>query len=61
MYHPLHEADLEKFVSIADRIIDETVRTAISAYEQKSQNFANANFRTVSRLESVLNADFREI
>lgn len=89
MYHPLHEADLEKFVSIADRIIDETVRTAISplkkarerygitqeelsiisgislrmirAYEQKSQDFANANFRTVSRLESVLNADFREI
>ena len=89
MYHPLHEADLEKFVSIADQIINETVRTSISplkkarerygltqqelsqisgislrmirAYEQKSQDIANANFKTVSRLENVLHTDFSEI
>jgi len=88
MYHPLHEADLDKFGAIADRIIDETVRKSISplkkarerngltqeelakksgislrmirAYEQKSQDMANANFRTVSRLETVLHTDFRE-
>lgn len=89
LYHPLHEADLEKFVSIADEIINDAVRTSISplkkarerygltqedlsrisgislrmirAYEQKSQDIANANFRTVSRLESVLHSDFSEI
>ena len=88
LYYPLHEADLEKFADIADRIIAENDRNAISplkkarerlgitqeelarisgvslrmirAYEQKSQDIANANFRTVSRLESVLNADFSE-
>ncbi len=36
------------------------LRTSIFAYEQKSQDIANANFRTVSRLESVLHADFSE-
>ena len=89
MYHPLHEADLDKFASVADRIITETVSTSMSplkkarerygltqeelsrisgislrmirAYEQKSQDIAKANFRTVSRLESVLHTDFSEI
>ena len=89
MYHPLHEADLNKFVTIADRIINESVRTAINplkkarerygitqeelsrisgislrmirAYEQKSQDISRANFRSVSRLESVLHTDFSKI
>ena len=89
MYHPLHEADLNKFVTIADRIINESVRTAINplkkarerygitqeelsrisgislrmirAYEQKSQDISRANFRSVSRLESVLHTDFSTI
>ncbi|MBQ0081193.1 MAG: helix-turn-helix transcriptional regulator [Alistipes sp.] len=89
MYHPLHEADLDKFATIAEKIIAENVKTSISplkkareqhglsqvelsrisgislrmirAYEQKSQDFAKANFRTVSKLESVLHADFSEI
>lgn len=89
LYHPLHEADLDKFATVADRIIAEAVNTSVSplkkarerygltqeelsrisgislrmirAYEQKSQDLAKANFRTVSRLESVLHADFSEI
>lgn len=89
MYHPLHEADLDKFAAVADSIIAENVSTSISplkkarelygltqeelsrisgislrmirAYEQKSQDIAKANFSTVSRLESVLHADFSEI
>ena len=89
LYHPLHEADLDKFAAVADGIIAEKVNTSISplkkararygltqeelsrisgislrmirAYEQKSQDIASANFRTVSRLESVLNSDFSEI
>ena len=89
LYHPLHEADLDKFATVADRIIAETVNTSVSpvkkarerygltqeelsrisgislrmirAYEQKSQDIAKANFRTVSRLEAVLHADFGEI
>ena len=89
LYHPLHEADLDKFAAIADKIIATTVSASISplkksrerhgltqeelsrisgislrmirAYEQKSQDIAKANFRTVSRLESVLHADFSEI
>ena len=88
LYHPLHESDLDKFATVADTIIAETVNTSISplkkareqcgltqkelsrisgislrmirAYEQKSQDIANANFRTVSRLESVLHADFSD-
>ena len=89
LYHPLHEADLDKFAATADRIIAENVNAAVSplkkarerygltqeelsrisgislrmirAYEQKSQDIANANFSTVSRLESVLHVDFSEI
>ena len=89
LYQPLHEADLDKFAAVADRIIAENVNTSISplkkarekygltqedlsrisgvslrmirAYEQKSQDIANANFRTVSKLESVLHTDFSEI
>lgn len=89
LYHPLHEADLDKFATVADRIIAGTVNSSVSpvkkarerygltqeelsrisgislrmirAYEQKSQDIAKANFRTVSRLESVLHADFNEI
>ena len=89
LYHPLHEADLDKFATVADRIIAETVNSSVSpvkkarerygltqeelsrisgislrmirAYEQKSQDIAKANFRTVSRLESVLHVDFNEI
>lgn len=89
LYHPLHEADLDKFATVADRIIAEAVNTSVSplkkarerygltqeelsrisgislrmirAYEQKSQDLAKANFRTVSRLESALHADFSEI
>ena len=88
MYHPLHEADLDKFADIADKIIDKSVKNSksplkkarercgitqkelsrisgislrmIRAYEQKSQDIANANFSTVSRLESILHADFSE-
>jgi len=33
----------------------------IRAYEQKSQDLSRANFKTVSRLESVLHADFSEM
>jgi len=86
LYHPLHEADLDKFSTIADHIIAETVKTSLSplkkarerlgltqkelsrisgislrmirAYEQKSQDIANANFSTVSRLSAVLHTDF---
>ena len=89
LYHPLHEADLDKFADIADKIIAETVNTSISplkkarerngltqeelsrisgvslrmirAYEQKSQEMANANFMTVLRLETVLHADFSDL
>ena len=89
LYHPLHEADLDKFAAVADSIIAENVSKSISplkkarerngltqeelsrisgvsirmirAYEQKSQDIAKANFSTVSRLESVLHADFSEI
>lgn len=89
LYHPLHEADLQKFVEIANQIIDKSTKTSISplkkaretqgltqkelsqisgislrmirAYEQKSQDLANANYKTVSRLEAVLHADFSEI
>lgn len=89
MYHPLHEADLDKFATVADRVIADTVNMSLSplkkarerygltqeelsrisgislrmirAYEQKTQDIANANFSTVSRLESVLHADFSEI
>jgi len=85
LYHPLHEADLDKFTAVADRIIEDTINVSVSplkkarercgltqkelseisgvslrmirAYEQKSQDIANANFRTVCRLESVLHAD----
>jgi len=88
LYHPLHEADLDKFAAVADRIIAENISASISplkiarerygltqeelsrisgvsirmirAYEQKSQDMSKANFRTVSRLESVLHADFSE-
>lgn len=89
LYHPLHEADLDKFATVADSIIAENINQSISplkkarerygltqeelsrisgislrmirAYEQKSQDIAKANFKTVSRLESVLHADFSEI
>ena len=89
LYHPLHEADLDKFADIADKIIAETVNTSISplkkarerngltqeelsrisgvslrmirAYEQKSQEMANANFMTVLRLETVLHADLSDL
>ena len=89
LYHPLHEADLDKFADIADKIIAETVNTSISplkkarerngltqeelsrisgvslrmirAYEQKSQEMANANFITVLRLETVLHADLSDL
>ena len=89
LYQPLHEADLDKFATVADRIIAGTVNSSVSpvkkarerygltqeelsrisgislrmirAYEQKSQDIAKANFRTVSRLESVLHVDFNEI
>lgn len=89
LYHPLHEADLDKFATVADQIIAEAVNSSVSpvkkarerygltqeelsrisgislrmirAYEQKSQDIAKANFRTVSRLESVLHVDFNEI
>ena len=89
LYHPLHEADLDKFANVADKIIAETVNASISplkkarercgltqeelarisgislrmirAYEQKAQDMSKANFRTVSRLESVLHTDFGEI
>jgi len=89
MYHPLHEADLEKFVTTADSVIEQSVKSSISplkqarertgltqqelsqisgvslrmirAYEQKSQDLANANYSTVLRLEKVLHTDFREI
>lgn len=30
LYHPLHEADLDKFASVADRIITETVNSSAS-------------------------------
>ena len=30
LYHPLHEADLDKFASVADRIIAETVNSSAS-------------------------------
>ena len=89
LYHPLHEADLDKFANVADKIIAETVNASISplkkarercgltqeelarisgislrmirAYEQKAQDMSKANFRTVSRLESVLHTDFGDI
>lgn len=87
--HPLHEADLDKFGTVADRIIEGTVKTSISplkkarerygltreelsqisgislrmirAIDQKSQDIAKANFKTVSRLETVLHTDFSDI
>lgn len=89
LYHPLHEADLDKFATITDEIIETSIKTSVSplrkarerlgltqeklshisgvslrmirAYEQKSQDMAKANFNTISRLESVLHADFSEI
>ncbi|MCF0173523.1 MAG: helix-turn-helix transcriptional regulator, partial [Bacteroidales bacterium] len=85
MYHPLHEADLDKFAAVADEIIEKSVSPMkkarerlgltqkdlsqlsgvtlrmIRAYEQKSQDVANANFCTISRLASVLHIDSDEI
>lgn len=89
LYHPLHEADLDKFASVADTILEEAVSSSpsplrkarermgitqeelsrisgvslrmIRAYEQKSQDMANANFRTVMRLSAALHTDFSEI
>ncbi|MCF0176406.1 MAG: helix-turn-helix transcriptional regulator, partial [Bacteroidales bacterium] len=85
MYHPLHEADLDKFAAVADEIIEKSVSPMkkarerlgltqkelsqlsgvtlrmIRAYEQKSQDVANANFSTISRLASVLHIDSNEI
>lgn len=89
MYHPLHEADLEKFADVADDIISNHLKSStnalkrarlnigltqmelsetsgvslrmIRAYEQNSQEIANANFNTVSRLASALHIDMASI
>lgn len=89
LYHPLHEADLEKFADVADDIISNHLKSStnalkrarlnigltqmelsetsgvslrmIRAYEQNSQEIANANFNTVSRLASALHIDMASI
>lgn len=89
LYHPLHEADLDKFADVADEIISNHLKSSLNplkrarlnigltqvelsetsgvslrmirAYEQNSQEIANANFNTVSRLASALHIDMASI
>ena len=39
MYHPLHEADLDKFAAVADSIIAENVSTSISPLKKARERY----------------------
>lgn len=38
LYHPLHEADLDKFAAVADRIIEEAVNSSVSPLKRAREN-----------------------
>ena len=38
LYHPLHEADLDKFAAVADRIIEEAVNSSVSPLKKAREN-----------------------
>ena len=38
LYHPLHEADLDKFAAVADRIIEKAVNSSVSPLKKAREN-----------------------
>ena len=52
LYHPLHEADLDKFASVADRIITETVNSSVSPLK-KARERCGLTQEDLSRISGV--------
>ena len=52
LYHPLHEADLDKFASVADRIITETVNSSASPLK-KARERCGLTQEDLSRISGV--------
>lgn len=52
LYHPLHEADLDKFASVADRIIAETVNSSVSPLK-KARERCGLTQEELSRISGV--------